>query len=75
MATLTIRNVPEDRIVVLKERARHNRRSMQAELLTILDQVLLTRAQTLQAIKDSWKQQARPTTSEEVQRWIKESRP
>jgi plasmid stability protein len=75
MPTLTIRDVPEERIKALKERAKRNRRSMQAEVLTILDQVLATREETIKAIEDSWCEQERPTTPEEIGRWLKDSRP
>jgi plasmid stability protein len=75
MATLTIRDVPEEHIVTLKERARRNRRSMQAELLIILDTILLTREEALQVIERTWEEQARPTTPDEIEAWIRESRP
>ena len=37
MATLTIRNLPEDLHAALKERARKNRRSLNQEVISILD--------------------------------------
>lgn len=75
MATLTIRNVPEVRLEALKERARRNRRSVQAEMLVILDEVLISRAEALQGVEASWRAQSRPTTEEEVQAWLAGSRP
>ncbi len=75
MVTLTIRDVPEEQVQALKERAQKNRRSMQAELLVILDQVLQTRAQALQQIEESWQNQNRSTKSKEIESWLKASRP
>ena len=40
MPTLSINNVPEETMERLRERAQRNHRSLQGELLTILDQVL-----------------------------------
>jgi plasmid stability protein len=37
MATLTIRNVPDDLYAALKERARRNRRSLNQEVLALLE--------------------------------------
>lgn len=75
MATLTVRNVPEERLRALKERARRNRRSVQAEMLMILDSVLLSRTEALEEIEASWRSQARPTTEDEVHDWLSASRP
>jgi antitoxin FitA len=38
MPSITIKNVPEDLLERLRERARCNRRSLQAEVLTILEE-------------------------------------
>jgi len=40
MATLTIRNVPDDLHARLKERARRNRRSLNQEVIAELDEAL-----------------------------------
>lgn len=37
MPNISIKNAPDDLVVLLKERARRNRRSMQRELLAIID--------------------------------------
>lgn len=42
MANLTIKNIPEDLYQSLKKRAELNRRSMNAEVLVGLEQVILT---------------------------------
>ena len=38
--TLTIKNVPEDTLALLKSRAQRNHRSLQGELMCILEQAL-----------------------------------
>jgi plasmid stability protein len=38
MTSVTIKNIPEHLLERLRERAKKNRRSLQAELLTILEQ-------------------------------------
>ncbi len=42
--TLTLRDVPEPVVRALSERARRNRRSMQKEILSILESTALDRA-------------------------------
>ena len=41
--TLTVKNVPEDMLESLRYRAKRNHRSIQGELLAILDQALAPR--------------------------------
>ncbi len=40
MPSLSVKNVPEETLDRLRERAKRNHRSLQGELLTILDEVL-----------------------------------
>ena len=40
MPSLSVKNVPEETLARLRERAKRNHRSLQGELLTILDEVL-----------------------------------
>ena len=40
MASLSIKNVPDEMLNPLRERAQNHRRSMQGELLTILEDVV-----------------------------------
>lgn len=37
MATITIKNIPDNVVVSLKQRAQQNRRSLNSELITILE--------------------------------------
>jgi antitoxin FitA len=45
MATLYVNNVPEDRYEALRARAKANRRSIAAEVLTLLEQFVPTEAE------------------------------
>ncbi|MEX2228687.1 MAG: Arc family DNA-binding protein [Dehalococcoidia bacterium] len=47
MTSVTIKNIPEELLERLRERAKENRRSLQAELLTILDHAEQERRKTL----------------------------
>lgn len=75
MATLTVRKVPDVVIRALKEMARRNARSMEQEVRCLLESVALDRLSACRQIEESWKRQARSTAAEEVERWIKDSRP
>ena len=75
MATLTVRNVPPAVIRALKRIAKRNRRSMQQEVLNLLTSVTFDRESACSQIEELWGRQNRPTTKEEVDQWIRESRP
>ena len=75
MATLTIRNVPDETVNALKEMAKRNGRSMEEELRRLISAQVMDRLSVMRQIEESWKKQKRPTTKEEVDRWIRESRP
>jgi len=75
MATLTVRNVPPAVIRALKRIAKRNRRSMQQEVLNLLTSVTLDRESACRQVEEAWEAQKRPTTKEEVDQWIRESRP
>ena len=73
MATLTIRNVPEDLVERIKEVAARNGRSMESELREMLLQRYVTRQQVLEEIRN------RPpgfpsATAREIRRWIETGR-
>jgi plasmid stability protein len=74
MATITVRNLSEDVVEKLKERARLNGHSMEQEVREILESCTLDRSAVIEKIKSSWERQTRPTTAEEVNRWIREMR-
>jgi len=50
MASLSIKNVPDEMLNPLRERAQNHRRSMQGELLTILEDVVRPASLTLEII-------------------------
>lgn len=47
MPSLSVKNVPEETLDRLRERAKRNHRSLQGELLTILEEVLKPRKLTV----------------------------
>ena len=49
MATLTLKNIPDDLHRRLRERAAHNRRSLDAEVLACLEVMLTEETETLLA--------------------------
>ena len=73
MATITVRNIPEDVITMIKNRARRNKRSMEQEVRTILSEVVLDRERAMKRIESLWQQQKRPISKEEVDAWLKKA--
>ena len=74
MATLTIRNIPPKIIDALKSMATHNNRSIEQEVLKLLEDYALDRKSVIEQVKAGWKQQRRPTTAREIDSWIREGR-
>ncbi|PKN53837.1 MAG: hypothetical protein CVU56_29735 [Deltaproteobacteria bacterium HGW-Deltaproteobacteria-14] len=66
MATLTIRDVSAQTLDTLKERARRNGRSMQQEILAILDAEAEDRRSVLAQIDALTEGQSRRTQADEV---------
>ena len=60
MATITVRNIPEEVITLIKNRARRNKRSMEQEIRTILSEVVLDRERAMKRIESLWQQQRGP---------------
>jgi len=73
MATITIRNVPEDLVHRIKERARNKGRSMEQELRELLKTYYAGRYQILSRVRRRW-EKLPPLSSEEVERWKEEER-
>jgi plasmid stability protein len=73
MATLTVRNLPDDVVKRLKEVAARNKRSMEQEVRELLQERFATRAEVLKRVRASWRTLPK-TTAEEVNRWICEGR-
>jgi plasmid stability protein len=75
MATLTIRNLPAAVVKSLKALARRNRRSMEQEVRTVLEQHVGDRRALIAEIERSWARQTRRPTAAEVEAWIQTGRP
>jgi plasmid stability protein len=75
MATLTVRNLPDEVVVALKRMAGANHRSMEQEVRLLLESIALGRAAALDRIEASWDEMPREISSQEVDDWIRQSRP
>lgn len=74
--TLTIRNVPVEKVELLKARAKRNHRSLQGELMAIVDDVARrtpTKAITIAELAEHGRRLGLSTPSESVQ-MIREDR-
>jgi len=69
MPTLTIRNVPADVVARLKKTATSHNRSMEQEVRELLRQHFMTKAEALEAIRESCKT-IPPASADEINRWI-----
>ena len=74
MATITVRNVPDEVIVMIKNQARRNKRSMEQEVRNILSEVVLDRERAMKRIESLWQRQKRPISKEEVDTWLRKAR-
>lgn len=74
MATLTIRNLPQDVVERLKERAKRHGRSMEQEAREILGQRLASRGELLSEMRARWSSIGSPPTASEVSGWIEAGR-
>ena len=63
---LSIKNVPEETVKRLRERARSNRRSLQGELLAILDEALQPRVLSVAEARERLARLGLRTPSESV---------
>ena len=72
MATLTIRNVPDEVVARLKKVAANNGHSMEQELRELLKTKYPSRAEVLDRVRESWKTLPEVST-EEVDKWIAET--
>ncbi|MCI0438321.1 MAG: Arc family DNA-binding protein [Chloroflexi bacterium] len=70
---LSIKNVPDDVAEKLKERAKRNHRSLQGELLCILEEAVKTRKLTVEELRQRVKERGLKT-GDEATRWIREDR-
>lgn len=74
MPTLTIRNVPPRVVKSLKQLARQHGKSMEQQVREVLEERVGDRLAVLREIRESWKNQTRPITAEEVDEWIETGR-
>lgn len=74
MATITVRNLPDEVIAALKERARRHHRSMEQEVRTILAEVLVDRETARKRIEFLWREIKRPVGAEEAAEWLRNAR-
>ncbi len=80
MATLTIKNVPDDVYERLKQQAKENRRSINNEAIVILENVLPPQQRDVEKILGEARKIRELTaryalTEEEVNKWKNEGRP
>lgn len=61
---LSVKNVPDDLVALLRERARRHRRSMQREMLVILEEVLSPRPLTIEELNREVRAKALATPAE-----------
>ena len=74
MATITVRNIPDEVIEMIKNRARRNRRSMEQEVRSILSGVVHDREQAMRRIESLWNEQKRSIPREEIDEWLRKAR-
>ena len=72
MATLTIRNVPDEVVARLKKVAANKGHSMEQELRELLKTRYPTRVEVLDRVEENWKNLP-PVSAEEVDKWIAET--
>jgi len=73
--TLTLRNVPEAVLRALRGRARRNRRSMQKEILSILEEAAIDRASLVAQLAALRVRLGANMTLDEIHKAIEEGRP
>ncbi|MBN2497242.1 MAG: Arc family DNA-binding protein [Deltaproteobacteria bacterium] len=73
--TLTLRNVPENVVRALRERAKRNQRSMQAELLAIVEEAAVDRRSLEEQLAACRSVMSRPMETAEIDECIVEGRP
>jgi len=73
--TLTLRNVPDPVLRVLRGRARRNRRSMQKEILSILEEAAIDRASLVDQLGALRIRLGANLTLDEIHKAIEDGRP
>jgi plasmid stability protein len=75
MATLTVRNLGDDVLAALKKLAEMNGRSVEDQVRRLLAEVATDRLSACELIESAWRRQARAPSPDEVNQWLRESRP
>ena len=70
---LSIKNVPEEAVAALRDRAKRHHRSLQGELLSILEEAITPRTVTLDDLRRRSKDLG-IQTGDEATTWIRELR-
>jgi plasmid stability protein len=73
MATLTIRNLPDDLVERLKEAASRRGHSMEQEVRELLQQRYAARQEVLARVEERW-QRLPKASAEEIAAWTAEGR-
>lgn len=73
MATLTIRNVPDDVVTRLKKVAANKGHSMEQELRELLKTRYPSREAAITSMRESWKTMP-PTPREQADKWLEDTR-
>ena len=73
MATLTIRNVPEDVVARLKKAAARKDRSMEQEVRELLKIRYLSKEAAIVSMQESWETMP-PTPREQADKWLEDTR-
>jgi antitoxin FitA len=75
VATVIIRNLPEDLVGRIKATAAGGKRSMEEELRQTLQVIYRDRAALIRAVRASNARQKRPVTAAEIDAWKRIGRP
>ena len=73
MPSLTVKNVPEEMLVCLRERAKRNHRSLQGELMLILEEAIEPPKLSLDQVQVRIKELGISTNADST-RWVREFR-
>ena len=73
MSSLTVKNVPEEMLVLLRERAKRHHRSLQGELMLILEEAIAPTKLSLDQVQRRV-EELEISTNDDSTRWIREIR-
>ncbi len=74
MATITVRNLPDNVVRLLKSIAKSRGVSMEQEARNILTSSIVDRSEIIRMIEESWKQHKKPISRKDADTAIKISR-